>query len=245
MAIDIRVNYSDFDAVGRPYGKDGLIKAMERYNIEIAVLTSRLAVECDFRQGNEELFEVLKSDDRLYGYFVVNPSYPEESVELMRQRMNSPKFLAAALYSGSTKPYPNMDDFDEILNGYRRFSKPVFVHTANLEAVDAADEMAQAFPTLKFILGGMGGPDWKRAVIVAEARVNVFLETSGSYDSEKIGDAVEQVGAHRLLFGSDQPFADPASMLALIKSSGISDEAMGKIAGQNARKLFEGLGDKG
>lgn len=241
MAIDVRANYSDFDAVGRPYGKDGVLKAMERYSIEIAVLISRLAVECDFRQGNEELHEVLKTDDRLYGYMVVNPNYPEESVEMMRQRMNSPKFLAAALYFGSTKPHPNLADFSEILNSYRRFTKPVFVHAADLVAVDAVDEMAQAFPTLKFILGGMGGADWKRAIIVAEARVNVFLETSGSYDSEKIGDAVEQVGAHRLLFGSDQPFADPASMLALIKNSGISDEAMGKIAGQNARKLFEAL----
>ncbi len=242
MAIDTRVNYSDFDAVGRPYGKDGLIKAMERYNIEIAVLTSRLAVECDFRRGNEELFEVLKTDDRLYGYLVANPSYPEESIEQMRRMMNSRKFVAAAFYTGSTKPYPNLEDYDEILNGYRRFTKPVFVHAASLEAVDSVSEMARAFPTIKFIIGGMGGADWKRAINVADARVNVLLETSGSYDSEKIGDAVAKVGAHRILFGSDQPFADPASMLALIKSSGISEESMGRIAGQNARKLFEGLG---
>jgi predicted TIM-barrel fold metal-dependent hydrolase len=238
MAIDTRVNYTDFDAVGRPYGKAGLIKAMDRYSIEIAVLTSRLAVDCDFRRGNEELHEVLKTDDRLYGYLVVNPNYPEESIELMRQKMNSPKFLGAALYFGSTKGYPNLDDFSEILNGYRRFTKPVFVHAASLEAVDAVDQMATTFPGLKFIVGGMGGADWKEAINVADSRVNVFLETSGSYDSEKIQEAVDRVGAHRILFGSDQPFADPASMLALIKSSGISDESMAKIAGHNARKFF-------
>ncbi len=238
MAIDIRVNYSDLDAVGRPYGKDGLLKAMERYSIEIAVLTSRLAVECDFRRGNEELHEALKTDERLYGYLVVNPNYPEESIELMRLKMNSAKFVAAALHFGATKPYPNLEDYDEILNGYRRFTKPVFVNASCLAAVDAVDEMAKAFPGIKFILGSMGGPDWKEAVNVADNRVNVFLETSGSYDSEKIQEAVERVGAHRILFGSDQPAADPASMLALIKSSGISDDAMAKIAGQNARKLF-------
>lgn len=242
MAIDIRVIYTDYDAVGRPYGKDGLLKAMERYSIETAVLTSRLAIECDFKKGNEDLHEVLKTDDRLYGYLVANPNYPEETIEQMRERMNSPKFLAAAFYSGATKVYPNVEDYEEILNGYRRFTKPVFVHTTCIEAVDAVDEMAKAFPTIKFILGGMGGPDWKRAINVADRRVNVLLETSGSYDSEKIGDAVKRVGAHRILFGSDQPFADPASMLALIKSSGISDESMARIAGQNARKLFEALG---
>ncbi|MBP6964742.1 MAG: amidohydrolase family protein [Armatimonadetes bacterium] len=245
MAIDIRVNYTDTDAVGRAFGTEGLVKAMDRYKIEAAVLTSRLAVECDFRRGNEELHQVLKGDERLYGYFVANPNYPGETVEMMRERMNSPKFLAAALYFGSTKPYPNAEDFDEILNGFRRFGKPGFIHTTDQQSVDAAEEIAQAFPGIQFILGGMGGADWKRAVNAADRRVNIFLETSGSYDAEKIAYAVEKVGAHRILFGSDQPFADPAAMLALIKSSGISEESMAKIAGQNARSVFEEMGNKG
>jgi uncharacterized protein len=239
MPVDIRINYSDYDATGKPFGKDGLSAVMGKYNTEIGVLVPGLAVECDFVRGGEELYEMIKDDDRLYGYLVVNPHYPDESVELMRRLMNSPKFLGAALFTGSTSPYPNADDYDVILNAYRRFGKPVLIETVNAEAVEAAEGIAVAFPGIKFILGSMGGDDWKAAVRVAEKRLNMLLETSGSYDSEKIEEAVEKVGAHRMMFGSGLPSSDPASMLALVKGSGISEDSMAKILGQTARRLFE------
>ncbi len=84
----------------------------------------------------------------------------------------------------------------------------------------------------------MGGSDWKRAVDSADNLVNVYLETSGSYDAEKIEEAVERVGAHRMLFGSNLPFSDPACVLALIQGSKISGEAMAKIVSQTARRLL-------
>ena len=237
MAIDIRVNFSQYDAVGRPFGVEGVSKAMQKHGVETGVLVPRLAVDADFRLGDKELFEAIKSDSKLFGYLVVNPSYPEESIQLMRSAMNSPKFLALALFQGASRPYPNLDDCREILNAFRRFTKPVFVNVAYAEAVAAAEQMAREFHTIKFIFGSMGGENWRRA-IACDRVLNVVLETSGCFDSEKIAEAVAQFGAHRVLFGSDLPFSDPASMLALIQSSNISKDAMAKILGDNAKRLF-------
>jgi len=237
MAIDIRVNFCQFDALGRQFGADGVLKSMQKYNIETAVLLSSVAVNCDFALGNKELFEVVKSDDRLFGYLIVNPNYPEESIRMMRSAMNSRKFPAAAFFQGATRPYPNVDDYREILNAYRRYTKPVYVETTHAEAVDAAVQMAREFPTIKFILGSMGGGDWKRAMNYNK-QLNIFLETSGSFDVEKIETAAASLGAHRVLFGSNLPYADPASILALIQSSSVSQDAMSKILGENAKRLF-------
>ncbi len=211
---------------------------MQRYGVETAVLVPRLAVDADFRLGDKELFEAIKSDGKLFGYLVVNPSYPAESIQLMRSAMNSPKFLALALFRGASRPYPNLDDCREILNAYRRFTKPVLVDVPHAEAVAAAEQMAREFPTIKFIFGSMGGENWKRA-IACDRVLNVVLETSGCFDSEKIEEAAARFGAHRILFGSDVPFSDAASALALVRSSGIPEDEIAKILGENARALFK------
>lgn len=237
MAIDIRMNLSQYDSLGRPFGAEGVLKVMDKYSIERAALVSGLAVDSDLRLGNKELFDVIKSNDRLFGYLSLNPNFPEASIQLMRTAMVSRKFVAAALYYGSSMPYPNLEDYKEILNAYRRFGKPVFVQIPNAEAITAAEQMAQAFPNIKFIFGSMGGDDWKRAMS-SQRLLNVMLETSGSLEVEKIEEAVEIFGGHRILFGSDMPFSDPASMLALIQSSNIPKDEMAKILGENAKKLF-------
>ena len=240
MPIDARVIFTRHDAVGQPFGIEGVKKALDRFSIETAILVPRLAVDADFVQGNKELLEAIRKDDRLYGYLVVNPVFPEESVKLMRQAMTLPKLVAMAMFQGSSKPFPNLDDCREILNAYRRFSKPVMLEATSIEAISAAERIAAEFPTIKFILGSMGGTDWK-GVMGLSRLLNVYLETSGTLDSEKIEEAVENFGPRRVLFGSDLPFANPASMLALIQSSGVPRDVVTRILDTNARNLF-GLG---
>lgn len=235
MPTDIRINYTRFDGLGRPFGVEGVIGTMDKHGIEKAVLVPAMAVDSDFRLGNKELFEIIRANERLFGYLVVNPSYPDESIKLMRSAMVSPKFLAVGFFTGASRPYPNLDDCADILNAYRRFAKPVFVQTPNGEAVSAAVEMAKEFPGLKFVLGSMGGSEWKRC-IAHSRQLNVLLETSGSFDSEKIEEATEHFGAHRLLYGSNAPFSDPACELALIRSSEIEEASKEKILGQNAHR---------
>jgi predicted TIM-barrel fold metal-dependent hydrolase len=237
MPVDIRINYCEFDCVGRPFGIDGVLKAMQKYGIEKAVLLPSMAMDCDFRLGNKILFDAVKSDDRLFAYLSVNPNYPDESIRLMRSAMASPKFVGIALFQGASRPYPNIDDYREILSAYRRFLKPVFVNVQNGDAVVAAVEMAREFPGLKFILGMMGGDNWKRA-ITYHRQLNLLLETSGSFDAEKVEEAVEHFGAHRVLFGSDLPYSDIGSALALVQSSGLPKDAVDQILTRNAQKLF-------
>jgi predicted TIM-barrel fold metal-dependent hydrolase len=229
--------------LGKPYGAQGVLGQMQKYRIETSILFSAMAVSSDFKAGNQELTQVLQDQPNLYGYFVLNPNYEDESIEAMRTALNSRKFVAAALFVGDSQPFPNLDDYDTILNAYRRFAKPVYIYTDSAEAVMAAIEIAKAFPTIKFILGSMGGNEWKRTMACSK-QLNVYLETSGSFDAEKIEEAVANFGDHRVLFGSGSPYADPVSALALVQSSRIPRESMEKILGENARTVF-GLGAQG
>ena len=89
MILDIRMNFSKYDALGRPFGLEGVLASMDKYGIDKAILISTLAINADFRLGAKEMFDAIKSNDRLYGYLPVNPSYPEETVQLMSRRHSS------------------------------------------------------------------------------------------------------------------------------------------------------------
>lgn len=237
MAVDIRINYVEHDLLGRPFGSNGILASMDKYRIDNAILISGHAVACNFREGNAQLLEAIKDNNRLYGYIVVNPNYPEESIEEIRNLGGNRKMVALALFSGAFRPYPTFDDCEEILNAYRRYVKPVLLYVPHAEAVEAAKEIAAKFPTIQFVFGSMGGADWKAALNIGKL-LNVHMETSGSFDVEKIEEAVARIGAHRILFGSDLPISDPASEIALIRASNISKDAMIKIFNQNAVRLF-------
>jgi uncharacterized protein len=210
---------------------------MKKYGIESAILVPEMAVSADFRMGNKELFEAVRNNEGLYGYLAANPNYPRESIQMMRSALASRKFPALAFFCGASRPYPNADDYREILNAHRRFGKPVFVNVPNAEAVESAEEMAREFPTIKFIFGSMGGSEWKRLMPCGRT-LNISLETSGSFDAEKIEEAVANYSPGRILFGSGLPVTDPACMLALIQSSDLPKSTIDKILYGNAKKLF-------
>lgn len=240
MAVDVSMNFSRFDGLGKPFGVETIVKTMERFRIEAAVLFSGMAVDADFRLGNKELLDAIKSDPRLYGCLVVNPAYPEQSIELMRSAMTNPKVVAMGIFRGASTTYPNADDCREIINAYRRFTKPIILHTPCADAVRAAAEIAREFPGIKFVLGAMGGADWRLTIPYAK-QLNLLLDTSGSFDSEKIEMAVNAFGPHRVVYGSGFPFSDIPSMLALVQSSGIAKDALPRVLGDNAKALF-GIG---
>src|SRR5205807_138858 len=118
---------------------------------------------------------------------------------------------------------------DEIINAYRRYSKPLFLFTPNGECVQAALDIAKSYPMLKVVFLGMGGADWRIGIAAAHAATNVLLETSGSLDRAKLPAAVEAIGSHRILFGSGTPRVDAAAAAGLIEDSDLSDDARQKI----------------
>jgi len=88
------------------------------------------------------------------------------------------------------------------------------------------------------VMGHMGYTDfWYDAVPAALQADNIYLETS-LIDIMNISKAIERVGAHRILFGSDYPESDLSLELEKMAMIEMSDEARAKILGENARELW-------
>jgi hypothetical protein len=190
-----------------------MLTMMERAEVEKGILMSAQAIQYDFVAGNAELAEAIVQHDGLYGYVYINMHYPQLAMKEMEKYLASDKFVGVK-YNGEYSRAPacapeNKEVFALLEQTYR---KPLLLHTWGLpehgNAVayslpSQALKLAQAHPQLKIVMGHMGGTEWMSAIRAAEQAPNLYLDTCASYaDRDKIGVAVNELGAERVLFGS-------------------------------------------
>jgi len=212
---------------------------LERFQIERAILFSAHARVVDPLAGNRFIRAALEQSPALYGGIVAHVNRVETSIAAMRELMPQSRFLGMMLVGKRfDEPLP-FTLADELLNAYRRYTKPVFVPAFNGASVEVALRIAKGYPMLRVVMVGMGGPDWPQAIQAAHDAPNMMLETSGVLERAKIRAAVETLGAHRIIFGSGSPGTSPAAALGMLEDAAISDAARNRILWDNAVRLFE------
>ena len=198
--------------------RDSLLATLRRSGLDGAALISGLAADCDFVAGNRQLRESISPEDGLFGWVTLNAGYPVESQEEQRRHLGRRGMVGAALFGTLGRPV-TLTEAREVLNAQRRYAKPVAISVPDAEAVYAARLIAAEFPTMRFVFLGMGGEDWRVAVAVAKQHLNVYLEISGSLDTDKIAHASSVVTARKLLYGSGVPHGSPELTRALVESA--------------------------
>jgi len=218
--------------------QQAVLSTMQRYKFDSVALISGTAASCDFVSGNQRLREVLNVDQGLYGYVTLNAGYPAESLEEQRKHMTRREFVAGLLFGHDGVPV-TLADAREILNAQRRFMKPMAIHVPNAEAAIAMHEIAAEFPAMKFILLTMGGEDWHSAVAAAKRHVNLYLEISGTLDSDKIAYATSMLTPRKVLYGSCLPYSDPQLTIGLVEETKtLTANDRNRVYYQNAQQLF-------
>lgn len=218
--------------------REAILATLRRAEIDGAVLISALAADCDFVTGNRRLREIVSPEDGLFGWVMLNASYPAESQEEQRRYLTKRGIVGAALFGAPGRPVL-LEEAREILNAQRRYAKPVAISAPDGEAVHAARQIAAEFPSMRFVLLGMGGEDWRMATAVAKQHLNVYLEISGSLDTDKIAHASSVTTPRKLLYGSGLPHASPELTRALVESAPtLTRPDRNRILSENAMALL-------
>ena len=218
--------------------REAILETMYRTDLAGVALISALAAQCDFVAGNRRLREILAPEDGLFGWVTLNSGYSAESQEEQRRHQNRRGIVGAALFGAPGRPVM-LEDAREILNAHRRYSKPVALPTPDAEAVHQARLIAAEFPAMKFIFLNMGGEDWRIAVAAAKKHLNIYLEISGSLDTDKIAQASSVITPRKLLYGSGLPGGSPELTLALIESAPtLTRPDRNRILSENAAALL-------
>lgn len=222
---------------------DAILQSMQRHGIDAMALISALARDCDFVRGNADLKTILSSENGLYGLVTLNSDYPEESMEQQRIHLSRKSFVGAVLFGHKGRPV-TLESARSIVNAQRRYVKPLAIFTPDGESVRQAQRIAAEFPTIKFVLLCMGGDDWRDAVTAASQNLNLYLELSGSLDSDKIAQAAAAVTPRKLLYGSGTPNWSPEIAMAMIEDeTTLTTLDVSRIYHYNAAGLFNLQGD--
>jgi len=100
--------------------------------------------------------------------------------------------------------------------------------------------LARGFPGVTIIMAHIGG-DWQRGIKAVRDLPNVLVDTSGSIvDCGMIEEAVAELGAKRILFGTDLPDIDFWTNLGKIDGAEITAEQRSLILHGNASRLLRG-----
>jgi len=236
--IDVHAEIGTTPLWGVPYTDANLVRSMQKYGVALSIISSTIGNSCDFRLGNAQIARVVQANQAFRGCVVTNINYSEQSQQDMHKYLGEDSFAGMLLTSGSRDRCVTLAEAEELLNSHRRFVKPVFLHVPDQTALIAANEMAKAFPIMKFILLGMAGEDWRMATVLAERTLNLVLEVSGSFSPDKIEFAVSHIGSHRLVYGSGLPYTDPSAVIGLVRDAEVADSDKRNILEGSARRVF-------
>lgn len=184
---------------------------------------------------------VSRYPNNLVGYARLDPADPD-SVDILEHSVNNLGMKGLKLHPVGNLVHPAAESSIALINKAASLGTPTLFHCGDEEFTLPFQiaEAARLCPQAVIILGHMGGYfHVEDAIRAAEKYENIYLETSAMPYPEKIKDAVDRVGANRILFASDGPGCPPDLELYKIKSAKLSDNDEKLILGVNIKQLLK------
>ncbi len=187
-----------------------------------------------------------KEHDNVFGYCVVNPNFTDHALGEIRQRMD--QGLIGVKLGASRRADDEL--LDPIVELASERQVPILHHIwhnrrrdwPGQEASDAVElkVLADRFPGATFILAHLGGGgDWAHSIRAVRENANIWIDLSGSgVDLDMLHAAVNELGAERLLWGSDLTMDTAWGKLRYLERMGLSTDELDLIASGNACGIF-------
>lgn len=221
-----------------------MVRVLDRLGVQAIVLAPHLAIGPDPDAGNEMIIDWSRRfPGRLLGYASVYPHEPET----VRDRLNRAfdRGLVAVKVHPSCHRHPiGGPGYRAIWEVARERRSFVLSHTWHGDPTCGPGlfaPLAEEYPEVPIILGHSGGmpAGFAESIALARRYPNLYLDTCGSrVTGEWIRRMVAEVGADRVVYGSDLPFIDIRYCLGKAALSGLADDQLRLVMGLNAKRLL-------
>jgi len=241
MIID---SHTHVDRVGWYDPPETIIGLMDEAGIEKSIIMTYRDAP-DSEGALEYIAEaVQKYPDRLIGYARMNPRRGELSHQLFEKAMEEYGFKGLKLHPVGNLCHPASQDTVDLIRLAVRYRAPVLFHCGDEELTLPLQvaQAAAACPEATIILGHSGGYfHTKDALRVAERYPNIVLETSAMPYPQVIREAVERVGASRVLYASDGPGCDPTIEVHKVRMAGLTEEEEAALFYRNITSILDNV----
>lgn len=223
--------------------EDSMIRKMDLLGVDKIVTIPWEGIMTAGDSANDTAFNACeKYPGRIEAYAMYNPNYEEDLNRVLDHYHGKLRFKGI-------KPYYPKHKIDLLDIRYEKWfeygdknSLFILVHSDYPEIPQKVESLSQKYKNLSFILAHAGISYEMARCNVAAARKsgNIYLEiTFTSLTNGVIEYMVDELGADRILYGSDMPMRDPAPQLAWVCYAGITVEDKKKILGENMQKLLD------
>lgn len=227
-----------------------LIRAADRMGVERVVLSQGYCTEFHptaelIRLENDRVLRAVRRlPDRIFGSVFLSPAFPEFSLaEFDRCVRDGPMVGIGEIEADRRCTVPEMDP---IVRRAASMQVPILHHTwmrteGNLPGESSPADLVQLaarHPDVNFICAHTGG-NWERGIRAIAAQKNVYAEVAGFDPTAGVLEmAVRELGAERVIYGSDVGGRSFASQIAKVVGADIPPAAMELVLGGNLRRLL-------
>jgi predicted TIM-barrel fold metal-dependent hydrolase len=221
---------------------ESMIKMMDRAGVVRAVCAAHAAL-VDPERGHAVMAEAIaRYRGRLFGYWVINPNFPQKIEAQLRAFEQAEGFLGFKFLSDYHRYPITGPNYAPALQYANERGLPVLMHTWGGSPYDGPAlwaEVAEKYPRAKLLMGHSGYGQWDLALEMARKYDNIYLELTAAYHANGIIERmVREVGSHKVLYGEDLPWFDPQYAIGCVLCAHISDEDRHNILHRNAERIF-------
>jgi len=240
--IDTHAHYGPFKAIHMvKHRPEQMLDTMDRCGVSWMIISGHRAF-VDTAEGNREIAEVIaEHPDRLLGYWVINPNYPEQMERELAELDSFEGFVGFKFHPGMHSYKLDGDAYRPALEYANERGLAVLSHTWAGDSCGPKQvrAVAEAFPNVRLLMGHSCHGDFVEGAKVARDHEHVYCELCAAYAQRgSIEIMVEHCGSHKILFGTDHPWFDHHYGIGCVLFAYITDADRRKILYRNAQELF-------
>jgi predicted TIM-barrel fold metal-dependent hydrolase len=227
-----------------------LVRFADRLDIERLVLSQGYSADRhptpqQLREENDRVLRALRRfPDRTYGSVYLSPAHPEFSLQEFDRCVRDGPMVSIGELEADRRC--NVPEMDPIVEKAAAMKVPILQHTwlkaGGNEPGESSPydlvELAERHPQVQFICAHTGG-DWERGIRIIRATKNVSAEMAGFDPTAGVLElAVRELGAERVVYGSDVGGRSFGSQLAKVIGADIPESSKELILGGNLRRML-------
>ena len=219
-----------------------LVSEMDHFGIDRAIVYHSYSLQSDPQEGNKLIDNECKSNSRLNPSWVLLPNDGLEMPKVSSLILNMHEAGVKALHMFPKQhgyPVHNLT-CGTIFEELALHRLPLLIPWSEL-TWDEINWICGNYPKLPVILIEAEYSAGRKIYPLLKAYNNLYIEISRYFIHEGIEDICKHVGAHKLVFGSNMPFYNPAAILGSLHYAEISDDQRTLILSGNIERLFAGI----
>lgn len=228
---------------------DQILAHADRMGIEKLMICMGLKFHFDptpdeLHDDNDAVLRAVEhGQGRIMGFVYLNPKHVHASLGELERCVENGPMVGIKLWIAMRCNHPNVD---AIVSRARQLGVPVLQHVyqrtlQNKEGESSPSdlsELAIRHPDATFIAAHTGN-DWEQGIRAIRRNQNVYCEICGSDPTAGMVEmAVRELGAQRIIYGSDIDGRSFASQIAKVTGANISDRDKALILAGNLKNIL-------